>query len=225
MCILSPVALILLGALSESGRLALPEQAAAGIGLLVLFLLVGGAVALFVVSGLSGKRFEYLGSESFETEYGVAGFVKEQRERGQGSFVSQLVSGIVLCVISAVPIFAAMILPETNEAGEAFRYGIAVSALLCIVAVGVWLIVRASIRRGSFSILLEEGDYSRSNKTQQKNSQTFSGVYWGVVTAGYLAYSFITNNWERSWIVWPVAAVLYGAVFAIYSSVRKNGGE
>lgn len=223
LCILSPVVLILLGTLQESGSFAITEQAAAGIGLLVLILSVGGAVALFVVSGIGGKQFEYLSTESIETEYGVDGFVRERRDREQGAFVAQLVCGIVLCVLSAVPIFAAMILPEAGETAETLRYGIAVSLLLVIVALGVWLIVRAAIRRGSCSILLEEGDYSRANKAQQKGSQTLSAVYWGVVTAGYLAYSFITGDWQQSWIVWPVAGVLYGAVFAIFSAVRKSG--
>ena len=222
LCILSPVVLLILGALQESGALALSEQAAAGIGLLFLILAVGVAVALFVVSGLAGKPFEYLEKESFETEYGVAGFVRERRDREQGAFVAQLVCGIVLCVISTVPIFAAMILPEAGPAGESVRYGAAVSVLLVLVAIGVWLIVRAGIRRGSCSILLEEGDYSRSKKTEQQSTQTLSAVYWGVVTAGYLAYSFITMDWQRSWIVWPVAAVLYGAVLAVFSAVRKK---
>ena len=223
LCVLSPVALILLGSLRESGRINLGEQAAVGIGLLILFALVGSAVAMFVVTGLAGKRFEYLEKECIETEYGVAGIVKERRDREQGSFIAQLVSGIVLCVVAAMPIFAAMILPEAGEAAETFRYGIAVSLLLMIVAVGVWLIVRACFRRGSCAILLEEGDYTREKKEQQRGSQTLSAVYWGVATAGYLGYSFITGDWQRSWIVWPVAAVLFGAVLAVWTAVRRKG--
>ena len=240
LCILSPIVLILLAAFSEAGRIALGEEAAAGIGLVVLMLMVGVAVALFVVSGLTGKRFEYLSRESFETEYGVAGFVREKREREQGSFVARLVCGIVLCVLSAVPIFVAMIFPAAgediaisskNEAGitvaftdavSSLRFAVAVAVLLVLVAIGVWLIVRAALIRGGCDILLEEGDYSRSKKADQKRNETFSGVYWGIVTAGYLAYSFITADWARSWIVWPVAGVLFGVVAAIDGAVKKK---
>ncbi len=42
------------------------------------------------------------------------------------------------------------------------------------------------------------------------------------MTAGYLAYSFITMDWQRSWIIWPVAGVLYGVVFAVASAIQKN---
>ena len=230
LCILSPVALILLCSAQETGRLAMSEEMAAGLGLLPLFLLIGGAVALFVTSGLAGKKFEYLSSECFETEYGVSGFVKELLEKEQGSFAARLTVGIVLCVLSAVPIFIAMLLPASSgvidgvgyvESSD-FRYAVAVAALLCLVAVGVWLIVGASIVRGGYAVLLEEGDYTREQKENLRRNQMVATCYWGVVTAGYLAYSFITNDWQRSWIVWPVAGVLYGVIFAVASTLRKK---
>ena len=219
LCILSPVVLILLSVLREAGKIVFSESAAVGTGLLVLMLMVGGAVALFVVSALTGKRFEYLQKEDFETEYGVSGFVREKRDREQGGFVAQLVCGIVLCVLSAVPIFGAMIF-NGSEDELSLRIAVAVAILLVLVAIGVWLIVRAAIGRGSCDILLEEGDYSRARKADQKKNETLSGVYWGIVTAGYLAYSFITGDWGRSWIVWPVAGVLFGVVAAIFGAVK-----
>ena len=47
-------------------------------------------------------------------------------------------------------------------------------------------------------------------------------IYWCAVTAGFLAFSFITQRWDRSWIVWPVAGVTYGLVIAIAKSLRKK---
>ena len=255
LCVLSPIAMILLEAGRETGRFALSkwgtglyslsEPQAAALGLLPMFLLIGGAVALFVVSGVSGKRFDYMDKECFETEYGVTGFVREQRERGQGAFVSQLVTGVALCVLAVIPIFIAMLLPGGKETSEDvfraiedlpgigwdvfvegspadFRYALAVAALLCMVAFGVWLIVRAAIVRGGYNALLEEGDYSRENKKDQTRNGQIATAYWGVVTAGYLAYSFISEDWEKSWIVWPVAGVLYGVILAVVGAMRKK---
>ena len=70
LCILSPVLLIILGGAQEAGRIALTEKQAAGLGLIVLFLLIGAAVALFVISGIRGSRFEYLEEEIIDTRYG-----------------------------------------------------------------------------------------------------------------------------------------------------------
>ena len=221
MCILSPIALVLLSVGQDSGVVRLSEQQAAGLGLLPLFLLVGGAVALFVLAGLSGRPYEYLDKECFETEYGVSGYVREQQEKDRPSFVTRLVLGVVLCVMSAVPIFVAMLWPENKEFGD-FRYAVAVAALLALVALGVYLIVNAGVAFGAYSVLLEEGDHSRETKEAQRRIQTVASIYWGVVTAGYLAYSFITMDWARSWIVWPVAGVLYGVIAAVYTAVGKK---
>ena len=223
MCILSPVPVVLLSGLQDAGFLPLSEDRAAALGLLPMFLLIGGAVALFILAGVAGRPFAYLYKESFETEYGVSGMVKERQTNAHGAYVSKLVSGIVLCVVSVIPIFVAMLLPAATPAEEDARYIVAAAVLLCMVAVGVWLILLAAISRGGYAVLLQEGEHSREAKAAQKKNSAFSGAYWSLVTAGYLAYSFITMRWDRSWIVWPVAAVLYGAALAVWSAARKNG--
>ena len=126
-------------------------------------------------------------------------------------------------IILICALLCAMLLPAATPAEEDARYIVAAAVLLCMVAVGVWLILLAAISRGGYAVLLQEGEHSREAKAAQKKNSAFSGAYWSLVTAGYLAYSFITMRWDRSWIVWPVAAVLYGAALAVWSAARKNG--
>ncbi|MBQ9412092.1 MAG: helix-turn-helix transcriptional regulator [Oscillospiraceae bacterium] len=218
LCILSPVLLILCTGAQATGIAAMREGQAVGIGLVALFLLVGGAVALFVTCSVRSARYEYLEKEPIETLYGVDGMVRERRERFQPVYVRQLTVGIVLCVVSVIPLFAALI----AGGEESFLMAAAVAALLALVSAGVLLIVRCSVVRGSFQMLLEEGDYSREAKEERRRYATLSSVYWLTVTAGYLAWSFLTGSWDRTWIVWPVAAVAYGAVFGIVKALRQK---
>ena len=222
LCILSPIALILLSTAQETGRIGLTEFQATGFGLLALFLLVGSAVALFVTTGLRMKKYEYLENEAIETSYGVDGMVRERREQYRRTYTTQLVTGIVLCVVSVIPLFITMILSGEDTPKNDFVYAVAVALLLVFVAIGVLLIVRSSIVWGSFQQLLEEGDYSRSNKEEANRYELLSSIYWCSVTAGFLAYSFISQRWDRSWIVWPVAGVVYGVVIAIAKSLHKK---
>ena len=46
------------------------------------------------------------------------------------------------------------------------------------------------------------------------------GVYWSVVTAAYLALSFLTMRWDRTWIIWPVAGVVFALLMIIYAMMR-----
>ena len=59
-------------------------------------------------------------------------------------------------------------------------------------------------------------------KRPPKEERTVNTVYWCVVTAIYLGWSFHTMNWQRTWIIWPCAAVLFGAVLAVSNAVRKK---
>lgn len=99
---------------------------------------------------------------------------------------------------------------------------LATAPLLMMVGLGVLCIVRTGMNWGTFQILLEEGDYTREQKLENRRNSTISGIYWGVVTAAFLGYSFITEDWGRSWIIWPVAGVSYGVLVLIMRIVRKN---
>lgn len=202
------------------------ETQAVGFGLAALILLVAAAVALFVLTGLKGQPFQYLNETPFETAYGVDGMVKDRREKYRKTFGLHLTLGIVLCVLSVLPLFLVLIFyGEDNGPAGAIPHVCAVGLLLALVAVGVLLIVHSSILWGSYQILLEEGDYSRKNKTGDQGSETLSTVYWCSVTAVYLAWSFLGSAWGISWVIWPVAAVLFGAVLAIRKLRMKKQPE
>ena len=218
LCILSPILLIVLGGAQEYGVIGLSEDQAGGLGLIVMMLLIAGAVALFVTSGLRSSRFDYLEKEPIDTLYGVDGMVRERREQYRPAYSLQLVVGIILCVLSVIPLGIAVLFGGGNE----FYYVIATGIMLAVIAVGVMLIVRGGIVWDGFHVLLEEGDYSRDAKAGQSAHASFGRIYWPIVTAIFLAWSFFTNRWDRSWIIWPVAAVAYAAIFGIVNSLKKK---
>ena len=219
LCVFSPAALVLLGAAQEYGYISLSENQAGGIGLVVLFVFVSAAVALFVACSQRTERFAYLERELIDTLYGVNGMVRERQERYRATHTRQLILGISLCICSVLPLFVAM----SFDAAE-FVLAASLSLLLAVASVGVLLLVHTSILWGAVQILLEEGDYSRENKLENSRYGYVSQIYWGLVTAGYLAWIFITNDWHRTWIVWPVAGVAYGAVIGIVKALRRRDG-
>ena len=219
LCILSPVVLILLGGAHDLGMIALSEAQAAGIGLVVMLLMIASAVALFITCGQRASRFGYLEQEPIETLYGVDGMVRDRQEKYRPVHTRLLTVGVVLCVLAVLPLFFSLIF---NGEKETFATICCVSLLFTLVALGVLLIVRGYMVWDGFKMLLEEGDYSREAKSARRRSEPLSGVYWGLVTAGYLAWSFITMDWGRTWIVWPVAGVAYGAVVAIAKALHRK---
>ena len=219
LCVLSPVALLLLAALSDRPGAALSENAAAGIGLCVLLVLVAAAVAVFITCAAQVKAYAFLETEPFETAYGVTGMVRERRAAAAPEHTRGKVAGTVLCILSAVPLFIAVCLN-----GPDLLYVAAVCLLLVLAGVGSAVFVYGSVYWAAMDRLLEEGDYVRPRKRQNGVVGAISSIYWLTVTAAYLLWTF--GPWwdaqpQDTWILWAVAGVLYGAVMALVRGIRK----
>ena len=203
LCILSPVPLIVLGTMTEDHTLV-------GFSLVFLLILVAIAVYLFVNYGIRDASMGHLEKESFETEYGVSGMVRERRERFEPAFIKNISIGVVLCILSVIP----TIVTGVMEADDSIS-GISVGILLIIVSIGVNILIHAGMIKSSYDTLLQEGEYTKEEKHLKKKTDAFSGAYWCLMVAIYLGWSFWTNNWKFTWIIWPVAGVLYAAVLGV----------
>jgi len=64
---------------------------------------------------------------------------------------------------------------------------------------------------------LQEGDYSPSRKKKNVVYGRIAGIYWLIIVTLYLAAGFIFNKWSSSWIIWPIAGVLFGVISIIAS--------
>ena len=214
MCIISPVLLMILSTMAEEHVIPVPESVANGLGCIFLFGMIAVAVFLFITYGMRNARMEQLEKDNFETAYGVSGMVREKREAYEPVFIRNIAVGVVLCILSAIPIIIAGMMDASDDV-----YGIAVGMLLIIIAVGVNLFIRAGMIKGSYDTLLQEGEFSKEEKRMKKKADTFSGVYWCLTTAIYLGWSFWTREWDTTWILWPVAGVLFAALIGVVKMI------
>lgn len=217
LCILSPIVLLMLGAMSEMPDYHISENAAAGIGICVLIVLIAIAVTIFILCGMKTKKYEFMEKEDIETAYGVSGMVKEKRDAYHSPYVTQIVIGITCCICSVIPLFGTLAVSESD-----FYMVSAVCMLLALVAIGTYFIVRSAAKMNAMNQLLEEEDYTRQKKHENKKMSGPVMVYWLIATAIYLAWSFTTNDWDRTWIIWPVVGVLFPAFYAIVNGIRKK---
>ncbi len=220
LCILGAAVLVLLSGAGECGRLPLSEDAAGALGMVLLLVLVAAAVAIFLSVGRQLRDFEYLSEEDFETAYGVDGMLREEKERVRERYGSYTVYGTLLCILSLVPLLVSVIFTK-----DEFVYVLMAVVLLLMVAAGVCFFIIGSANKAAVDVLLQEGEFSRRSKARARQASPVAGVYWMLITAGYLAWSFLTNDWHRTWVVWPVAAVLYPVVILIAGTVMKDRNE
>lgn len=217
LCILSPICLILLAEMSELKKYNISENVATGIGLCVLMMMVAVAVIMFISSGFKLKKYEFLKSEPFETAYGVSGIVKDAKEKSSAKYSRNTIIGIALCILSVIPIFISMVLST-----EDFVMLCSVCALLVMVAVGVFMIIMSGMEMSAYNCLLEENDYTRANKRTDKKIGGAVSAYWLIAVAVYLLISFVSGSWHITWVIWPVAGILFPVYRVIVIALTKD---
>lgn len=208
------------GALSEAGLFGIWDDLAGGIGLIALLVIIAAAVAIFMQCSASVRAYEFLQKQAIETEYGVTGLAKERRDAFAPQYDKANILGTVLCVLSAVPVFAAMMV------GASFLVSASICLVLALVACGVYAFVRVGTVRDAMDQLLEEGDYTRPNKAIKSRINALTAAYWLVVVAIFLWYTFGPDGNgqpQYSWFIWAIAGVLYAAlVIAVKAFMKKN---
>lgn len=212
LCIMSVIPAIFFDGVSD-------DKPVSALGAVCLMLMIAAAVGLFVASSIKMKPFEYLKNEGIDTEYGVSGAVKEKRDAYQHKHIIMLVSGIICVILSVLPtiIFGSF----GDKAAEDV---LGTPLMFLLLGAGVFLIVRTSVMTGGFRKLLEEEEYTRENKSSDSDGRIgkVQGIFWLLVTAAFLAYSFITGDWGRSWIIWPVAGLISAVISVALSPSRRK---
>ena len=215
LCVLALVLFILFGVMGDAGYIA--ENFAYGLGFVMLILIVSVAVAIFIVSSSKMKRFEYLKKDDFKLDYGVVGIIKEKRIVFEKEHLYKTVFGILLCILSIIPLIIAGI----SEASDMIC-AVSLTLTFVVAYVGVFLIITVSIVKSGYDQLLLEGEFDLELKGDNKKKDTLSRVYWPIVTAIYLGWSFITNDWKITWVVWPVAALIFAGFVAALSGLQDK---
>ena len=149
----------------------------------------------------------------FTLEPAAQKYIQSKKQAYEKASTRGLITGVLLCIISPVP----LIISSFSDAGDDV-YILLTSLLLAIVAAGIYILIHSGSKMSAFNQLLCEEDFSPEQVKESKKAGKIAEIYWPAVTALYLAVSFITNRWDFSWIVWPVAAL----VFASVSSALKK---
>ena len=220
LCIVSPIPLLALGTVSERGQLGLNDDLAGGLGLIALLVLVAVAVVLFMQCGAAVREYEFLEKVPIETEHGVTALVRERRAAFAPQYDKANITGTVLCILAAVPLFAAMMV------GVSFLMSASICLVLVLVACGVYAFVRVGTVHDAMDRLLEDGDFTRGHKAVKGRLNALTAAYWLVVVAIFLWYTFGpkgNGQPQYSWFIWAIAGVVYAAcVVAAKAFVRKK---
>lgn len=219
LCILALIPLMLLGAASELKSFPLSEDVACGIGLVAMFPFLVAAVVLFLRTGFANAPYAFIEKGPFETEYGVVGLVKDMQKKYRSTYTKFNCVGTCFCILAALPLLCNSFIDNDLFGAVSF------TATMLIAGIGAMFFIMAGVRWASMEKLLKEGEFDEAKKKKNKLEDTVAAVYWPSATAIFLGWGFITNDWGRTWIVWPIAGALFAAVMTICNLVANKNKD
>lgn len=217
LCILSPITLFILGAATEFPSLGVSETTMGIVGLVVLFAFVLTAVPIYIYCGFKNEPYAFLDKNvPFELEYGVKGIVTEYKRKFRDLYVKWNIIATCLCIFAPVPLIVSAFSENTMLSV------MMLAVMIMIVGIGVSIFIVVGVQNASMQKLLKEGEYTEKEKTKSDICEAVGFAYWGVLTSIYLTWSFLTNHWHISWIVFAAGGALFPVVTNICNLVSDK---
>ena len=220
LCILSPIALIVLTTLSGLPNPIITETTASAVGLVVLFAFILCAVPIYIYCGFKNEPYAFLDKNiPFELEYGVKGLVTEKKNAFRPTYIAYNIIATCVCIFSVVP----LVLLSFSE--NEILVALALALLMIIAGIGAGMFIVAGTQNASMQKLLKEGDFTEKEKKRTSVKEIVGFCYWGILTAIYLAVSFLNNQWHLSWIIFAVGGILFPVVMCICNYIADKGNK
>ena len=217
LCILSPITLIVLSTLSELPNPIMTKAFAGAVGLIVLFAFILCAVPIYIYCGFKNEPYAFLDKNiPFELEYGVKGMVTERKKKFRDSYMKFNIIATCMCIFSPMPLIISCF--TENE----FLTIMMLALLMIIAGMGACIFIVVGVQNASMQKLLQEGDFTTKEKKRNGIKEAVSFAYWGVLTAIYLTWSFLTNQWHISWLVYAIGGVLFPVVMMLCNLVTDK---
>lgn len=221
LCICCAVPLIILDSVTNTANMDAFDVA----GLILLFVMICGAVGLFIVSGFLSSEWKYLDTQNCYIDYATSQYVEEKRQSFRTTYALMITFGVILCIFSVVP----AIIFDTLFGEIEFFEALSGASVLVFVGIGVFLLVHAGVRSGGYEKLLHlnrtgtigaKFTQSQQNEPEveytSKTIAVIMSVYWPTVTCLYFIISFTTFTWATSWLIFPIAAIIHRILHIAY---------
>lgn len=198
------------------------------IGVIAMFLCIAIAVGCFVYSDAMLQKWKTWKSEPCSISEETASSIKTEYETVQMKYTLLLTLGIALCILCSAP---AILIDTMNP--SYFWENMSGAFVLLFIGFGVFFIVFSQNQKSAYSKILKlNGTMDTAYFSAQKHNTTVAyknpivnavmSLYWATITCIYLCWSFLTFDWHISWIIWPVAALVYSFLKLLFQSNKEQ---
>lgn len=223
--VIAAIPLIVLPSAAQAGLLPVSESAAAMIGLLLLFVLVAAGVVSIIGLSREFTPFSRLREGKFSRNPIVTSWAEDLAQQHERSRITALQISVICWVLSPAPVLLFSLIPNDNLL-QGFWSVVGVAGTLIMVAIGL-LILLPTTWANTVHETLTRGKGTSGNADEDERSLVgvIAAFYWPLTTVVYLAWSFIGDAWGQSWLIWPIAGVLFGALAGGINAIESYRGR
>lgn len=217
LCIGSIIPLLSLQALVGQNYIDMSNKVATTIGIMSLFGLIAVAVGILLKANLVGIDLDKTSRNKLHLDDGSKRILAEDLDKYQPIYIQRVTFSVILIILSTLPLIAVSILIDNGWISLWM-----VNLMLLLIAFGVYVIVPTSNHYNALKDVMEFGNPISEKSKQLKRTEKVAAFYWPLVIASYLGWSLWTMAWGTTWIMWPVAAVLFAALIGFINLFDSN---
>lgn len=170
------------------------------------------------MTGLANEKYKIFDKKVVKLDPHNKMLIQKAKENHRPVLLRKISIGVGQILLAVAALTVAGVLFEDNEAVLVCL----VCLLLLIIGISVWLFISGGAIQNAYDKLLNEGDYTVERRKSESVVQRWASPYWTLIVVVYLAWSFITSSWDKTWIIWPIAGILFGLISAIVHAATSN---
>jgi hypothetical protein len=211
--VLSPAGVVLLPAAASSGVIPVREEIAIFLGILMILVLAAIGVIVLITTARETAPFAHIAEKKFTPNPAVTRWADALAAEHDRARVRALQIAIALWISAPIALIAFALLLDYSPFGAVW-VALGVVIVLVFVAAGLAVLLPHTWAATVAQNLGDASGLDAADEDDRRIVGVIAAFYWPLVTAIFLAWSFIGSAWGTSWIIWPVAAVLFGAIAA-----------
>ena len=236
MLVSTGIPLFALQGLAEVGLVPFNDDTATFLALVVDLPLVALGVIMLLSRSRLFANVKHLVNLEFTTDPIVTAWAARLRMEHEDHRMRCLGIAVGLWICAALPLAGVQALPPigigmavpagadngTLNGGDLSELALALSVAL--VALGLWIFLPANWAAQTQQTLIRQGrqgyDYDQEDYRDPVIGIVAS-VYWPCVVGAYFVWGAVFDQWDKSWVLFPVAGLLFGVFAAVRMATRR----
>ncbi len=185
------------------------------VGMLTFFTLLTLGILLIVFGARKIRTWRFARAKNVAVNMEATKYLVEENRSFAQTHTTKNVLGILCCALCWLPVAVVGSIPALHNIEDLFAI-----TLFCLVAVGVYLLVSSNLPYKSIRMLLAKNGANTIAANMEVSAPQekeyihpviggILSVYWPTVVCAYLILSFLSFAWGITWILWPIAVVVF----------------